>query len=239
MLLKRSVESKGVSNSALLTSRAGLPGDYVTIAKMLLGFFLTIGFFGIGCSNPVTPSKTSSEATIPDFSLPPGNYPNEVLAIGEKAPSLEAEKWLNGSPPKFGDPETALFVIDIWASWCPFCRETASGLVKVYNQFKDRKVTFISITNMGELTVNSFVDRFSIPWSSGASVPPKIIAGYGAWDKEKKIDGYEVIPTLYILHADGKVLWNDSRARYRHRDPKEITSELTWEIEKALAMLKK
>jgi hypothetical protein len=49
--------------------------------------------------------------------LPPGSYPLEPLGPGSAVPDLEADGWLNGSPPKAGDPATRLVLLDIWSGW--------------------------------------------------------------------------------------------------------------------------
>jgi thiol-disulfide isomerase/thioredoxin len=37
-------------------------------------------------------------------------------------------------------------VVDVWATWCAPCIERFPHLVQLYNQYKDRGVTFVSIS---------------------------------------------------------------------------------------------
>jgi hypothetical protein len=38
--------------------------------------------------------------------------------------------------------------------------------------------------------------------------------------------GYGAIPTLYLVKADGTVVWSDDSARYRHQDATTFTANL-------------
>jgi|SRR5215831_4283942 len=49
-------------------------------------------------------------------SLPSGNYPAGSLAVGDAAPPIQAQGWLNGPYPTLGT-EPKLTVVDICALW--------------------------------------------------------------------------------------------------------------------------
>ena len=49
--------------------------------------------------------------------LPPGEYPAGSLKIGDPAPPLLAQGWLNGPPPRPGEKQPKLILADLWASW--------------------------------------------------------------------------------------------------------------------------
>ena len=49
--------------------------------------------------------------------LPPGSYPPGPLGPGSAVPDLDADGWLNGSPPKKSDPAVRLILLDIWSGW--------------------------------------------------------------------------------------------------------------------------
>jgi hypothetical protein len=48
------------------------------------------------------------------------------------------------------------------------------------------------------------------------------------------LEGYAVAPVVYLLGADGKILWNDNQARLRHKESKAWEEELDAAIEAAL-----
>lgn len=80
---------------------------------------------------------------------------------------------------------------------------TAEGLVKTHRKFGARGVEFIGLTPEDESEVQivqAFVDDFGIRWP----------IGYGA---QSTIDalGVFAFPTIIVIGADGKVIWNDEQ----------------------------
>jgi cytochrome c biogenesis protein CcmG, thiol:disulfide interchange protein DsbE len=74
--------------------------------------------------------------------------------LGQPAPPLVVEKWLNDSPA----PGNGKFrVIDFWATWCGPCRRAIPELNQIKRQFGDR-VDVIGISDESELTVRSMHD---------------------------------------------------------------------------------
>jgi hypothetical protein len=49
--------------------------------------------------------------------LPQQDLPVRALAVGTKAPPIEAAGWLNGSPPRVGAGGPRLILVDLWAHW--------------------------------------------------------------------------------------------------------------------------
>src|SRR5205807_5634377 len=109
-------------------------------------------------------------------------------------------------------------LVDIWALWCPGCRETAPGLVELHEKYKDRGVAFVSISNMPREGVEAFVKHFGVTWPSAYEVPHETIARWGAFNREIKLRGYEVKLIFYVLGADGRVRWNDHYDRVLHKN---------------------
>src|SRR5438105_1969063 len=68
---------------------------------------------GHGGSNDSTPPPP-----VPAASMAPTVPAGPPLPPGTKLPSF-SKNWVNGPPLRFGDPAVKLFVIDLWAHWCP------------------------------------------------------------------------------------------------------------------------
>lgn len=165
---------------------------------------------------------------------PPGTYSSLPLPVGTPVPAFEADGWVNGPPPQPGTPGPRLVVLDIWAHWCPACRETAPALVEAYRTFGGRGVVFVSLTNVDRDGVDVFAEQFGIPWPCGYGATLRYLSRLGAYRPDLPV--YEVSPTLYLIGPDGKVLWHDDQARPRHlKDSKTLTRDLTAEIERILA----
>src|SRR5439155_18777796 len=93
---------------------------------------------------PKTPPTPPANATMPGAPTagPPARGP---LQPGEHAPPIAAGGWLNGDPPS---PGAALTVVDFWASWCPFCKQTAPDLAALHAKYAPRGVAFVGLSTM-------------------------------------------------------------------------------------------
>src|SRR5262249_9483922 len=163
-------------------------------------------------------------------------YPGGPLAAGDALPPLEVEGWLNGPPPALGPGGPRVTVVDIWAFWCPGCRETAPGLVQIYHKTKDRGVAFVSLTNMPRANVEQCVEQFDVPWPCAYGATSQTIARLGAYNHGMTTPGYEVKLTLYVVGTDNRVLWCDGHGRLAHVDRGPQLKQLEEQIERALAV---
>lgn len=157
-----------------------------------------------------------------------------LLPVGAAAPALEAEGWVNGPPAAPGTARARLIVLDIWADWCPVCRVTAPGLVRVHERFKSRGVELVSLTDLPEPMVEKFVEQFGVTWPAGYGASTDTVDAFGVRRPEQTAPGLDIAPVLYLIGSDGRILWCDETARYRHRDTRALLGDLEAEIEKAL-----
>lgn len=92
----------------------------------------------------VTPSALSKD-------LNDGIPPHEIHAksfLGQPAPDLIVEQWLTEQP----DTSGKFVLVDIWATWCPACREAIPELNELQAKFKDRLVV-IGISSETEAVI--------------------------------------------------------------------------------------
>jgi thiol-disulfide isomerase/thioredoxin len=157
-----------------------------------------------------------------------------ALRVGEKFPALVAEGWLNGDPPSPAAPGVRLLVVDVWAHWCPLCRQGAPELMGLHKKYAGRGVVFVSVTNMDRNSVARFVDEFALPWPNGYGATAETITALGA-GSGMSMPGYGVAPTLYLVGPDGRVVWSDGQARYAHVESAKWRRDVELAIEAALA----
>jgi thiol-disulfide isomerase/thioredoxin len=157
---------------------------------------------------------------------------SEPLAPGSELPPLTSS-WLNGPSPEQVLPAGhGVVVVDVWAGWCPYCRAEAPGLLRAYQKYRDRGVTFVSITPDARPSAEQFMSDFELPWPCLYEAPDETLRALGALHRIGP--NRSVPPTLYVVGADGKVAWSDRQARYRHEDVDASVRHLEKAIEEAL-----
>src|SRR5262249_36414263 len=67
--------------------------------------------------------------------------PEVTLKVGDPAPQLKADKWLQGGEVKAFEPGK-VYVVEFWATWCGPCISAMPHLAQLQEHYKD-KVTFI------------------------------------------------------------------------------------------------
>lgn len=187
-----------------------------------------------GTDDPASAPPAAAMAVPP---APAGGPLPMLLPTGAKAPPITATGWVPGEP---SETEDRLIVLDIWASWCPYCRRTAPGLVRLYQAYRDRGVQFISLTDRPREAAEGFVQQFTVPWPNGYEAS-QTIADFGAMRRARAGTGpqtgaspYEVHPTVYLIGRDGLIRWCDGRGRERHQEPEAWLRGLEAALEEAL-----
>jgi thiol-disulfide isomerase/thioredoxin len=125
------------------------------------------------------------------------------LAKGNRIPALDAPGWLNGRPDE-NNLDGKVLVIDVWDGICPYCSLAAPALVKVNAKYHDQGVVFVGLTTANEDETRQYVDHWHFSWANG-------------YNALATIDALQAhAPTLFVVAADGRILWNDGRARWHH-----------------------
>jgi len=87
-------------------------------------------------------------------------------------------------------------VLNAWASWCPPCREEAPTLERVSNDLRSEGVQFVGIVSDDTATsASDYADE------AGLDFPHAL--DDGSFDEAYSV---EVLPTTYVLDADGGVV---------------------------------
>ncbi len=150
--------------------------------------------------------------------IPPDLEPEDL--IGQPAPGLITDAWLNSKPLSLSELKGKVIVLDFWATWCGPCREMYPVLSQWQRELADDGLIVIGITRYDERqrdldTVRSFLD------SEGLSYPVAVSRGNQTHLR------YAVgsIPHTIVIGPDGVVRYSVVGAAEPH-DAESIIMEL-------------
>jgi thiol-disulfide isomerase/thioredoxin len=195
--------------------------------RMVPATILVLFFFAFGCNR--TEKRFVQTVATEQSSLPQ----TVSLNPGDPLPPFAVGGWIHGPRPELKAPGSRLQVVDVWAAWCPYCRESAPGLVRLHQKYADRGVRFVSVTNMGPAAAKAFVDQFKVPWPNGYGLTDEAMTALGA-SSGMAMSGYEIAPVLYLVDREGRIRWTDRQGRFRHVATEEWERKLDEAIEAAL-----
>ena len=86
-------------------------------------------------------------------------------------------------------------VVNFWATWCPPCRKEMPDLNALYNEFKDKGLVILAISDEDDAVVKKFIDekKYTYP----------ILLDHGAVHKTYEIGG---IPKSFVYDREGKMV---------------------------------
>jgi len=125
------------------------------------------------------------------------------VASGQEATALQVKQWLqapNGFDGQWSQLRGKVVVLEFWATWCPPCIQAIPHLNRLANEFKDKGVVFIAVTD-------DDIDRLK-PFL----VKQPIDAVIGIDTERKSWEGFEVssIPHTVLIGKDGSVIGSTS-----------------------------
>lgn len=117
-------------------------------------------------------------------------------APGQFPPEFALED-LNGNTVTLADYEGQVVVIDLWATWCPPCREEIPFLVDLYEEHKDKGfvVLGIGLDQGGADVLRKFADENDVTYP--------VLVGDRAVSSDYRASS---IPTTYIVGRDGRIV---------------------------------
>lgn len=153
------------------------------IALSLIG----IGFLAIGVAFMLLKDQTSYAST-QEFSTVPVevNYPAPELTLTT----------LDGEPASLSDYLGSVVLVNLWATWCPPCREEMPTLQAFYDKYRSDGFVLIAI-DQGETSqqVIPFVNEFNLTF------PVWLDTGSEAGRVFKTMN----LPSSYVIDRNGQV----------------------------------
>jgi cytochrome c biogenesis protein CcmG, thiol:disulfide interchange protein DsbE len=108
---------------------------------------------------------------------------------------------IDGQRTKLANYEGKVLVVDLWATWCGPCRQEIPHLIAIANEYKDRGVEVIGLTNEDPETDSEMVKKFSEMFKINYPI------GWADIEMQRGLmRGRNGIPQTYIIGRDGTVL---------------------------------
>lgn len=117
----------------------------------------------------------------------------------QEAPATDFEvTLLNGETFRLSNQKGKVVLMNIWATWCPPCRDETPDLVNLYEKYKDEGyITLgVSIDEQGESVVRPFMEEFNVTYPMYIDTDGTVMEKYGPTMG---------IPTTYIIGRKGNL----------------------------------
>jgi cytochrome c biogenesis protein CcmG/thiol:disulfide interchange protein DsbE len=156
---------------------------------MFAGGLAAIGVMFLLIKNNQTRDMTASAT---DISAIP-------MVMDYPAPELEVMT-LDGMPVSLADFRGSVVLVNLWATWCPPCRQEMPTLNAFYEEYKDQGFVLIAIDQEeSREVVEPFVEEF------GLTFPVWLDEDYLAQQAFKTVH----LPSSYVIGRDGgvRLMW--------------------------------
>lgn len=123
----------------------------------------------------------------------PASSEQPPVPIGKPAPDFEVVS-LDGKKAKLSSFRGKVVLIDAWATWCGPCKEGLPVTQKLHNQFKDKGLVVMAISDEDPQPVSAFVkeNKYTFPT-------------YTEDGSMRRAYGISAIPTLIIVDTKGNL----------------------------------
>ena len=104
---------------------------------------------------------------------------------------------LYGKKVILSDYKCKIVFLNIWATWCPSCREEMPSMQRLYTRFKDKDFTMVAVSmNEPASVVKKFFKDYNLTFASLLDSKGEIGAQFGV----------RAIPMTFLLDRDGRII---------------------------------
>lgn len=146
--------------------------------------------------------KKANEAS----NVPFDRVDEEGLQRGMFAPDFTLPLWHTNEQASLSSFRGKIVVLNLWASWCPPCRDEMPDLVRLHNEYQGKGVKVVGVNlatlDHGEDAVAKFMDEFRV------NFPTFVDQSISSTNKRGIVEtkyGVRSIPATFILDEDGRI----------------------------------
>ncbi len=152
---------------------------------------VSVGLFMLTLLLGTAPAKTSAEDDIYDTL--------QILKFDELTKATDFSLTaVDGSQKKLSDFEGQVVLLNFWATWCMYCRSERASLQAVYDSYKDKGLTVVSVSiDRGSIDpVKAFVEENKLTFPNLHDPNNEAAAQYAV----------RAIPVTYFIDRQGNAL---------------------------------
>jgi cytochrome c biogenesis protein CcmG/thiol:disulfide interchange protein DsbE len=102
----------------------------------------------------------------------------------------------DGGQLSLSDLRGEVVVINVWASWCPPCRDEAPVLERAWRRYRDRGVIFVGVDYMDtEPAALAYIAEFDITYPNGPDLGSRISQDYNV----------QGVPETFFVNPQGDI----------------------------------
>ncbi|MFM7387714.1 MAG: peroxiredoxin family protein [Bacteroidota bacterium] len=107
----------------------------------------------------------------------------------------------DGKAVQLSDFRGKLVLIDFWASWCRPCRQESPNMVRIFNKFKNRNFTILSVS----------LDEDPVKWKEAIAADGLVwknhVSDLRGWKSGMPaLYGFDGIPFTVLVNPEGKII---------------------------------
>ena len=108
-------------------------------------------------------------------------------------------------------------LVDFWASWCSPCRHENPNVVRLYNKYKDKGFTIMSVS------LDSDIGAWKNAIKEDGLVWPNHVSDLSGWDSSMpNLYGFQSIPHTVLVDKEGKIIEAGLRGESLEQKLKEL-----------------
>lgn len=135
--------------------------------------------------------------------------PSNKLKVGDKAPPMQVQHWLQGQPISEYKAGHA-YVVEFWATWCGPCIAAMPHMSKLAKQHKDANIHFVGVNVWERYNEDTLATVTKFVKDQGPRLTYNVAydgEGGAMTESYMKAAGQNGIPAAFIVDREGNIAW--------------------------------